>query len=95
MMEMILAFVLSWLCTLSGVALGGFLVFRTRRDSYEPLFPGKQPPGEAFNVEDDVLFTPKEESSKAEIPRPVQSNNDAFMQQFAETLAERDKGKNN
>jgi len=91
MMEMILAFLLSWLCTLSGVALGGFLVFRTKRDTYEPLFRAKQPKGEAFNIEDDQLF-PQDEPSAAEIPQPVQAHNDAFMQQFAETLAERDKG---
>jgi hypothetical protein len=50
-METILTFLAGWLSTLSGVALGGWLVYRTKRESYDPLV-GPQPKGEAFNLED-------------------------------------------
>lgn len=39
------------LFTLGAVALGGFLVFKTRRDPEDRLF-GREPKGEAFNVEE-------------------------------------------
>ena len=41
------------LSVLLGVALGGFLVFRTRRDSHESLFSGREKQGEVFNIEED------------------------------------------
>lgn len=41
------------LSVLLGVALGGWLVFRTRRDSHESLFPSKEKSGQVFNIEED------------------------------------------
>lgn len=38
---------------LLGVALGGFLVFRTKKESHESLFPGREKPGEAFNIDEE------------------------------------------
>ena len=88
MINMIAAFILSWLCTLSGVALGGFLVFRTKRD-HEPLFRSQQPEGEAFNMLDGQEEQEEPTAgSSARIPDPVQNANDLFVQQFAERLAE-------
>jgi len=88
MIDMITAFVLAWLCTLSGVALGGFLVFRTKRDQ-EPLFRSPPAEGDGFNVLDGETEMVDREipTSRAHIPKPVQDANDLFVQQFAERLA--------
>jgi hypothetical protein len=90
-MEMILAFILAWICTLSGVALGGFLVFRTKREGYDSLFKVKPPEGQAFNLDDDYSFD--QTPTKTEIPKPVDEANSKFMEQFAESLAEKAGGK--
>lgn len=88
MMDVFIAFALSWICTVSGVALGGFLVFRTKRESYEGLVQVKQPSGDAFNLDDGLGFSEPLKSS-AELPKPIATANDAFVQQFAETVASR------
>lgn len=86
-MELILAFILAWICTLSGVALGGFLVFRTKREGYEQMFSTKPPEGMAFNTEDEYKFDQPE--TKTELPQSVMDATDRFTQQFAETLAKK------
>ena len=86
MVELLTAFFLAWVSTLSGVALGGFLVFRTKRDTHEALFQTKPPQGEAFNIDDG--FGDEPVKSTAEIPKTVQEHHDRFVEQFAETLAE-------
>ena len=86
-MELILAFILSWVSTISGVALGGFLVFRTKRDSYDGLF-SSAPQGSSFNLEDDIGQAGAFESS-AKIPKPVEVRNDLFVDQFADVLAKK------
>ncbi len=82
-MDMITAFILAWLSTLSGVALGGFLVYRTKKESYEPLF-AKQPEGDSFNVDD--ISEMQEQVSTATIPTAVHQANSAFIDQFADDL---------
>lgn len=86
-MEMITAFILAWICTLSGVALGGWLVFRTKREGYDQLFSVSPPEGQAFNTEDGFSFDQSE--AKTEIPKSMMDATDRFTQQFAETLAEK------
>ena len=83
--HLILFILLGWLATLSGVALGGFLVFRTKRDRYDALFSSGAPPkGEAFSLEDDGA-----EAVPAEIPEKIQKINRRFVDLFAENLAEK------
>ena len=91
-MKLILAFILAWACTLSGVALGGFLVFRTKREGYDPLFQVKQPEGQVFNIEDGLGFGAPT-ASKVEFPREVQEAQDRFTEQFAQSLADKAGGK--
>jgi len=80
-------FILSWLFTISGVALGGWLVFKTKREGFENnLFQVKGPEGKAFNVEDSFNFTDSAPSSTG-LPASVLDASDRFTQQFAETLA--------
>ena len=74
-----------WLATLSGVALGGWLVFRTKRESYDPLI-GSAPKGEAFNLDD--AFDYENVKSSASLPKSVVKNHDKFVEQFAENLAD-------
>jgi hypothetical protein len=91
MIEMLIAFMLAWVCTITGVALGGFLVYRTKREHYEPFMTVGQPKGDSFNIDDG--FSDEPIRSTAEIPRAVSEANDLFTQQFAESLATRAEGK--
>lgn len=84
----ITVFAIAWVSTLSGVALGGFLVFRTKREGYDSLFQVKQPEGQAFNLPDEFTDFQQPEV-KTEIPEPVQANADRFTEQFAASLAEK------
>jgi hypothetical protein len=88
MIDMVIAFILAWISSISGVALGGYLVFKTKREHYESLWsPGGQM-GESFNIDDDLSDVPQH-ASAATIPEPVERANDLFMDQFAEKIAER------
>ena len=86
-MELILTFLTAWLCTLSGVALGGFLVFRTKREGFDSLFSAKPVEGQAFNTEEDFKFD--QPDTKTELPKSVLSATDRFTAQFAESLAKK------
>jgi len=66
-----------WLSTISGVALGGFLVFKTKRDPYEPLFSANSK-GESFNIDDDLNMGDVE----SVIPQSISKANDNFQKQF-------------
>lgn len=50
--SLLIVYALGALTALGGVALGGWFVFRTKREPYESLFT-KQPEGDAFNLEDE------------------------------------------
>jgi hypothetical protein len=82
---MIAVFLAGWLSTLSGVALGGWLVYRTKRDPYDPLFPSGSNTGSSFNIDDDLSQV--EEESIPGMPKVTAKANTAFVQQFAEELA--------
>lgn len=84
-MNLLFAFLLAWVSTLSGVALGGFLVFKTKREHFDSLFTG-QKPGDSFNIQDDYSDL-VENGSKARIPKEIQKANTAFVDQFANDLA--------
>ena len=82
MIDMVIAFILAWLSSISGVALGGYLVFKTKREHYESLWsPGGQS-GESFNIDDGLDEAPGF-SSSATIPEAVEKENDRFVDQFA------------
>lgn len=85
-MEAILPFILGSLSALTGVMIGAYAVFKTKRGSYEPFFggPGK---GESFNIEED--YETQEMPSKTALPKATEKANDSFVEQFAETLAEK------
>ena len=87
MIDMVVAFILAWISTISGVALGGWLVFRTKREGYDSLF-AKPEAGESFNVSDDISDMPINIST-ANIPEPTLSANDAFVEQFADSLSKK------
>jgi hypothetical protein len=88
-MGLILVLLFSWLATLSGVALGGFLVYRTKRDSFDPLF-SKPEKGEAFNIVDP--FNMQDVPSATRIPPETREANDRFLDQFADEVADRAAG---
>lgn len=86
-MDIFIAFVLSWISTVSGVALGGFLVFRTKREAHEGFLQAREPAVDSFNL--DAGWEDEPVKSTATIPKPVETANNAFVQQFAETLADK------
>lgn len=85
-MDIFIAFILSWITTVSGVMLGGYLVFKTKRESYESVFSPGDAKGDSFNIIDE-FGNMENLSSSAEIPKPVNKANNVFMDQFAENLA--------
>jgi len=82
-METILTFIAGWLSTLSGVALGGFLVYRTKRDPYDQLF-SRDSKGSSFNIDDDFEQV---EPQNPDLPKATAAANSNFINQFAEKLA--------
>lgn len=89
-METFLAFLAGWIATLSGVALGGWFVYRTKRESYDPLI-GPQPKGEVFNLGEDDFKFPDIKSS-ARLPKATEENHSRFVDQFADDLVKGAKG---
>jgi hypothetical protein len=84
-METTLTFLAGWVSTLSGVALGGWLVYRTKRDPYDPLF-SRGGVGSSFNIDDD-LDNAEQTTANPDLPKATAKANDSFMDQFAEKLA--------
>lgn len=82
-METVLIFIVGWLSALSGVAVGAYAVFRTKRDPHESFF-GSSGKGEAFNLDDD--FSIDNVSVKTTLPKPTEKANENFINQFAENL---------
>ena len=92
-MQLLLAVITGWFITFVSVALGGWLVFKTKRESHEGLFnPGKQE-AEVFNV-DDFGDLDGEKVAKEMTEQPQQFESDImrnaqnrFQQQFNEGAA--------
>jgi len=85
-MEQLYTFIAGWLCTLSGVALGGWLVYRTKRDPYDSMFSRADNTGASFNIDDDM---DQGDSVEQEVPKATESANNAFIGQFAEALGKK------
>ncbi len=78
-------FVAGWIATISGVILGGFLVYRTKRESHEPLVGLNPLTGDSFNLEDE--FT--QDDLKVPPVNPLTKEaHDRFVSQFSERIAE-------
>ena len=75
-------FIFGSLCPLLGVALGAYFVFRTKREPHESLFPGREKPGEVFNIEEEWE---KEipEATEQVIPDVIKRAGDKFRSQLA------------
>jgi hypothetical protein len=80
---MLLSGLFSWVATISGVLLGGFLVYRTKRDPYDQLF-SRDSKGSSFNIDDDFEQIKPENQ---ELPKATAAANSNFINQFAEKLA--------
>jgi hypothetical protein len=85
-MEQLYTFIAGWLCTLSGVLLGGFLVYKTKRDPYDSMFSRADNTGSSFNIDDDM---DQGDSVEQEVPKATESANNAFIGQFAEALGKK------
>ena len=81
-------FAAGWAAAVSSVALGGYLVFRTKREAYEPFMglPSSRAEG-PVNILDPVDEIP-------ETPEITQDQNQSFVDQFMRRLAEK-RGVNN
>lgn len=60
---LLLAIAVEGIIVLAACALGGFLVFRTKRDSHEQLFKLSQPQGTAI-IHDDLDEEPEVDAAK-------------------------------
>jgi len=80
----------AWFATLTGVITGAYSVFRTKREGYEPFFPGKEPKGEAFNIDDD--FDDLTGPPVNDIPEETMAAHDQFMSRFSERMMDRGRG---
>ena len=79
--HILIAFGMGGVMTLMAVALGGFLVFRTRRDSHEALFQVKQPKGDAF-VLDPMETGFGDMEQKDVVPDIIKKQTDRFTEQL-------------
>ncbi len=79
--HLLIAFGMGGLLTIMSVALGGFLVFRTRRDSHEPLFSMNSPKAESF-VLDPMDDTITGEDNKDIVPDLLKKQTDRFLDQL-------------
>lgn len=70
---------------LSGVALGAYLVFHTKREPHERLFGGV-PKGDVFSIDDLVGDEEEEEPAATSPPETIQKRAEEFVNQFADRL---------
>lgn len=75
--------VFGWFACITGVALGGYMVFRTKKEPHESFFKLREPKGKAF-VLDDGLNAGTE--TPPPIPKETAEANQRFVSQFAEKL---------
>lgn len=78
--QMVLIMVAQGFIILLAVLTGGLLVFRTKREAYDPLFQFKEKQGSSFNMSDDEgrILEPEKEP---ELPPIVKEFNEKFKQQ--------------
>jgi hypothetical protein len=89
--------VLGWLFTLSGVLLGGYLVYHTKRDPYDPFLRTGFEKGQSFNLDDPAgdLEDPAVNTMAFGVPGtdgnksgPTFAANNDFLEQISSSLAE-------
>lgn len=69
-----------WFSTITGVLLGGLLVFRTKREAHDPLFQLRQPKGEAFVL--DEFGEPGEDEQPEAPPEKIMEQTRRFVDQM-------------
>ena len=77
--QMVLILVAQGFIILLAVLIGGLLVFKTKREAYDPFFQFREEPGESFNISEEgkILETEK----KPELPPVIKRMNERFMKQ--------------
>ena len=76
------AFLLGAAVTLVAVALGGFLVFKSKREAHERLFSSGPLQGNAFVVDQVQLDEEDEKEDPDAVPGILQRKSDAFVDQY-------------
>lgn len=71
---MITAYILGCVSSLAGVALGGWFVYRTKREPYESMF--SKPEGDAYNIDDLDSF---EDLTADALNKRFEGPKDAFI----------------
>jgi len=54
------AVALGWMTALSSAFLGGYMVFRTKREGHDPFMQFRSPKGDALNVSDGLSASQQE-----------------------------------
>ena len=78
-MDIVYGVFIGWMATITGVLVGGLLVFKTKRGGYEPLFTPKSDQPSAFNLADEFEQV---EDEPPPIPEVVSRMNEKFQNQF-------------
>ena len=82
-------FMAGWFAATSSVLLGGWLVYRTKRESHEPLVPRHTKPADtAFNLTDPCDIA-EPDAGHPYVPDAVAARADDFVAQFAANLSKR------
>ena len=84
LLDAVVIFVIAWFAVLSGVALGGHLVFRSSMPNSGRLFRLKQDGTEGASIIDDGMGT--EELGADDVPEKVMSQNERFKSIFKANL---------
>ena len=52
MLYILLGVIVGWVCSLSSGVVIGYIVFKTKRDPYDPMFQFHKPKAEVFNIKE-------------------------------------------
>ena len=88
-MQLLLAVLTGWFISFASVALGGWLVFKTKREAHEGLFRSEKPEADVFNVDDFSDMTGEKVAEEVAQPQEFESDimrsaQNRFQQQFSE-----------
>ena len=77
--DALLLFMLQGVLIILAVIVGGYLVYRTKRETYESFFPAKEQVSTSFNIAEEGHILPTEK--EPELPSVIKRMNEQFIKQ--------------
>ncbi len=77
--EILLIFMSQGILIILAVITGSYVVFRTKRDSYDPFMQIQEKKGSAFNIGEEGNILPVEK--EPELPSIIKKMNERFIKQ--------------